>query len=162
MLRTTGRFFSRGVTTLRPFHLAIPVHSVPAARAFYGDLLGCTEGRRDGDLWQDYNFFGHQLVCHFVGESYRGLDFRNPVDNKEVPVPHYGVCLTVPEFRALETRLRTFPDQIKFVVEPYLRFEGAPGAQLTMFFKDPSNNNLEFKAMVHQENLFAKYDVATK
>ena len=146
--------------SLRPFHLAIPTHSVPRCREFYGKLLGCTEGRRDGDRWQDYNFFGHQLVCHFVGDKYTAPDFHNPVDDKEVPVPHFGVCITPKQFHSLAARLKKHPKHIKFIVEPYLRFKGMPGAQYTMFFKDPSGNNLEFKAMLVEENLFAKYDVA--
>jgi extradiol dioxygenase family protein len=142
-----------------PFHLAIPVHSVSAAREFYGGVLGCTEGRRDGDRWQDYDFFGHQLVCHFTSQDFRAVDYFNPVDSKNVPVPHFGICLTVPEFLELAERLASVGDAIKWVIRPVLRFEGQPGEQWTMFFKDPSNNNIEFKAMTTPENLFAMYDV---
>lgn len=157
---------------LQPFHLAIPVHSIPAARAFYGGLLGCEEGRRDGDVWQDYSLFGHQLVCHFVSRKYRGHDHYNDVDKHGVPVPHFGLCLTVPQFRALARRLtqqcgadngaKEPQHRVKFIIPPYLRFKGAPGEQWTMFFKDPSGNNLEFKAMTSPRNLFAKYDVARR
>eukprot|EP00760_Papus_ankaliazontas_P025288 PhM_4_TR2613/c0_g1_i1/m.16702 len=148
--------------TLSPYHHAIPVHSVPEGRVFYGDLLGCVEGRRDGDRWQDYNFFGHQLVLHYVGSSYRAPDYYNPVDGDEVPVPHFGVCLSVVEWTKLRDRI-TRPDapcKVAFVVKPHLRFVGTPGEQHTMFFKDPSGNSLEFKAMTNKDNLFAKYDVA--
>jgi extradiol dioxygenase family protein len=151
---------------IAPFHLAIPVHSVPEARDFYGGVLGCAEGRRDGDRWQDYNFFGHQLVCHFTTPTFKAQDYFNPVDTKNVPVPHFGLCLTVAEFRKLADRLerRVGDGKINWVIRPVLRFEGMPGEQWTMFFKDPSNNNIEFKAMTTAANLFAKYDVqvATK
>ena len=147
--------------SVRPFHLAIPTHSVPKCREFYGGILGCQQGRYDGDRWQDWNFFGHQLVTHFTSKRYRARDYFNPVDAENVPVPHFGLCLRVPEFHDLVKRLEPYRGkEIKYIVEPYLRFEGMPGAQFTMFFKDPSGNNLEFKAMVREENLFAKYDVA--
>jgi uncharacterized protein len=158
-----------------PFHLAIPVHDLDAAKAFYGDILGCTEGR-SSTKWQDYNLYGSQLVVHWAGSDYKvrhasvegrrlctdrsaqGRDHFNPVDGDEVPVPHFGVCLGVPEFHALSERLRSAG--VKFIIEPHLRFEGAPGEQYTMFFKDPSNNSLEFKAMTNPGNLFAKYFVS--
>lgn len=100
---------------------------------------------------------GHQIVCHWVGDDYRCIDYYNPVDGDEVPVPHAGLALTVDEFHALAERVRKAG--IEFIIEPHLRFQGAPGEQWTMFFKDPSGNNLEFKAMVKPENLFAKYNV---
>jgi extradiol dioxygenase family protein len=142
-----------------PFHYAFPVHDLDAAKHFYGEILGCAEGR-SSTKWQDYSLNGHQIVCHFAGENYRCQDYYNPVDGDEVPVPHAGLALTVPQFHALADRLRNAG--VKFVIEPHLRFQGQPGEQWTMFFKDPSGNNLEFKAMVHQENLFAKYNVADK
>lgn len=139
-----------------PFHLSIPVHSLDAARAFYVGVLGCEEGR-SAARWIDFNLMGHQVVAHLVHDTYRGVDYYNPVDADYVPVPHFGVCLTVDEFHRLAARLRA--RGVKFVVEPHLRFEGAPGEQWTMFFKDPSGNNCEFKAMTKPENLFARYFV---
>lgn len=96
-------------------------------------------------------------MCHWVGSDYRGKDHFNPVDGDEVPVPHFGVCLSVDEFKALAERLKS--KGVTFIIEPHLRFPGQPGEQYTMFFKDPSGNNLEFKAMTTPENLFAKYHV---
>jgi uncharacterized protein len=134
------------------------VHNIQTAREFYGGVLGLPEGRRDEHKWQDYSLFGHQLVCHFVGEDYRCTDYYNPVDGDEVPVPHFGaVCPSEEVFHALADKVRKAG--VKFIIEPHLRFAGAPGEQWTMFFKDPSNNNLEFKVMVKRENLFARYDV---
>ena len=135
-----------------PFHHAFPVHNLDQARAFYRDLLGCEEGR-SSKTWIDYNFWGHQIVCHWAGNDYRCKDYFNSVDIDMVPVPHFGVCLTVPQFEALAARLKAH--QVRFVVEPHLRFPGEPGEQWTMFFKDPSGNNLEFKALTKQDNLFA-------
>lgn len=141
----------------QPFHLAIPVHNIEVARKFYGQTIGCVEGRRSDDKWQDYSFYGHQIVCHYVGESYRCQDYYNPVDGDEVPVPHYGVVLDFEKFHALADKVRAAG--IKFIIEPHLRFQGQPGEQWTMFFKDPSGNNLEFKVLSKPENLFAKYNV---
>ncbi|KAL3910880.1 MAG: hypothetical protein SGILL_007512 [Bacillariaceae sp.] len=165
-LSATERFFSTDTTTEyetlsvpapgSPFHYAFPVHSLEQAKHFYGTILACKEGR-SSDKWQDYSLHGHQIVCHWVGDDYRCVDYYNPVDGDEVPVPHMGLALTVPEFHALAERLKSF--NIKFIIEPTLRFEGQPGEQYTMFFKDPSGNNLEFKAMTKPENLFAKYNV---
>ena len=135
-----------------PFHHAFPVHNLDQARAFYRDLLGCEEGR-SSKTWIDYNFWGHQIVCHWAGNDYKCQDYFNSVDIDMVPVPHFGVCLTVPQFEALAARLKAH--QVRFVVEPHLRFPGEPGEQWTMFFKDPSGNNLEFKALTKQDNLFA-------
>lgn len=140
-----------------PFHLAIPVHNIQLAREFYGGVLGLEEGRRDDQKWQDYSIGGHQLVCHFVGESYRCQDFYNPVDGDEVPVPHFGLALKDSEFKDLAERL--VQKRVKFLIPPTVRFEGMPGEQFTMFFKDPSNNNLEFKAMKRSDWLFKKYNV---
>jgi extradiol dioxygenase family protein len=103
---------------------------------------------------------GHQIVCHWVGDDYRCQDYFNPVDGDEVPVPHSGLALTVDEFHEMADRVRKAG--VPFIIEPHLRFEGMPGEQYTMFFKDPSGNNLEFKAMTRPENLFAKYNVADK
>lgn len=142
-----------------PFHYAFPVHDLNLAKDFYGNVLGCAEGR-SSEKWQDFSLHGHQIVCHWVGNDYRCQDYYNPVDGDEVPVPHAGLALTVDEFHDLAARLREHG--IKFIIEPHLRFEGQPGEQYTMFFKDPSGNNLEFKAMTKVENLFAKYNVANK
>ena len=124
---------------------------------FYGEVLNLKEGRRSQDKWQDYSLGGHQIVCHFVGESYRCQDFVNPVDGDEVPVPHFGLVLSEPAFNNLADRLKLHG--VHFIVEPHKRFIGQPGEQWTMFFKDPSGNNLEFKAMTKPSYLFAKYDV---
>ncbi len=140
-----------------PFHYAFPVHSLEEAKKFYGTVLGCEEGR-SSEKWQDYSLYGHQIVCHWVGDDYRCIDYFNPVDGDEVPVPHAGLALeTVEQFQELAERVRS--NGIEFVIEPTLRFEGMPGEQYTMFFKDPSGNNLEFKTMTNHENLFAKYNV---
>lgn len=124
---------------------------------FYGNILGFAEGRRSDNKWQDYSFNGHQVVCHFVGDDYRCQDYYNPVDGDEVPVPHFGLVLNEEEFHELVEKLKTH--DITYIVPPHKRFEGQPGEQWTMFFKDPSNNNLEFKAMTHPDNLFVKYNV---
>jgi uncharacterized protein len=142
-----------------PFHYAFPVHDLELAKQFYGQVLGCAEGR-SSEKWQDFSLNGHQIVCHWAGDNYRCQDYYNPVDGDEVPVPHAGLALTVEEFHALAARL--VEHGVKFIIEPHLRFEGQPGEQYTMFFKDPSGNNLEFKAMTKPENLFAKYNVANK
>eukprot|EP00804_Cyclotella_cryptica_P016596 CCRYP_001927-RA/>CCRYP_001927-RA protein AED:0.45 eAED:0.45 QI:0/0/0/1/1/0.5/2/0/174 len=139
-----------------PFHYAFPVHSLEKAKHFYGNVLGCEEGR-SSEKWQDYSLHGHQIVCHWVGDNYRCVDYYNPVDGDEVPVPHAGLALTVEEFHALAKRVKEAG--VEFIIEPHLRFKGMPGEQWTMFFKDPSGNNLEFKAMTKVENLFAKYNV---
>ena len=120
-------------------------------------MLGLEEGRRAEHKWQDYSIHGHQLVCHFVGSEYRCPDFKNPVDGDEVPVPHFGIVLTVDGFHALANRLRSH--KVQFIIEPHLRFVGKPGEQWTMFFKEPSGNNLDIKAMTTPHNLFAKYNV---
>ena len=140
-----------------PFHYAFPVHSLEEAKKFYGTVLGCEEGR-SSDKWQDYSLYGHQIVCHWAGDDYRCIDYYNPVDGDEVPVPHAGLALeTVQQFEELADRLRSHG--VEFVIEPHLRFVGEPGEQYTMFFKDPSGNNLEFKAMTNHANLFTKYNV---
>jgi extradiol dioxygenase family protein len=132
------------------FHLAIPVDDLDAARRFYGGLLGCPEGRSD-ELWVDWNLYGHQVVTHKV-EARSGV-VTNPVDGHDVPVPHFGVILSVPDFHQLATRL-TAAD-VSFVIEPHVRFVGEPGEQWTMFFFDPSGNPLEFKAFADDTQVFA-------
>ena len=134
---------------LRPFHLAIPVNSIELAREFYGSKLGFAEGRSD-EHWIDYNFFGHQLVCH-IGEA---SSFSNEVDGKDVPVPHFGIVLEWEEFDVFSEKL--ISSDIKFIIEPYLRFKGLPGEQKTMFFKDPFGNALEFKSFKHDSEIFNK------
>ena len=130
---------------LPPFHLAIPVHDLAAARAFYGGLLGCPEGR-SAPRWIDFNLYGHQLVCHLALSAPRSTDpgHYNPVDGHEVPVPHFGVVLDRTAWEALAGRLRDAG--VEFLIEPHVRFRGLAGEQATMFFLDPSGNALEFKA----------------
>ena len=118
---------------VNPFHLAVPVHDLKAAKKFYGDVLGMTEGRTS-TKWQDYSLYGNQFVCHWVGKDYRCTDYFNPVDGDEVPVPHFGACLTSKEFDALAKRLKS--KGMKFIIKPHLRFKGQRGEQKTMFFKD--------------------------
>ena len=147
---------SRPASTLSPFHLAIPVSDLDEAKSFYGGVLGLSEGR-SSTKWQDYSLFGHQLVVHFVGAEYVGPDWVNPVDGDEVPVPHFGIALKEDDFHTLADRLKA--KGVRFIIEPHKRFKGQPGEQWTMFFKDPCGNSLEFKAMTHPGNLFAKYEV---
>ncbi|MEG3193380.1 VOC family protein [Lysobacter sp. D1-1-M9] len=128
---------------LTPFHLAIPVHDLAAARGFYGGVLGCMEGR-SAERWVDFDLFGHQLVCHRVdGMRPPPVAGDNPVDGHDVPVPHFGVVLELPDWRALAERLRAA--RVAFVIEPHVRFAGQPGEQATLFLLDPSGNALEFK-----------------
>lgn len=138
-------------TTLTPFHLAFPVHDLAAARSFYGQVLGCAEGR-SSDEWIDFNLFGHQIVAHLAPPGNR--PHHNPVDGHEVPVPHFGVVLPWEDFDVLAERVRAAG--VSFVIEPYLRFAGLPGEQMTMFFHDPSGNALEFKAFRNIDQLFAR------
>jgi extradiol dioxygenase family protein len=127
---------------MNPFHLAIRVRDLTEARAFYGDLLGCAEGR-SADTWIDFNLMGHQLVCHLDRELEQSTRV-NEVDGHGVPVPHFGVVLDMPDWNALADRLQAAG--VDFIIEPYVRFAGQPGEQATMFFRDPSGNALEFKA----------------
>lgn len=128
-----------------PFHLAVQVRDLAEARGFYGELLGCPEGR-SSDTWVDFNLFGHQFVCHLnpaLGK--KGMDVHhNPVDGHGVPVPHFGVVLEMADWETLVDRLTSAG--VRFEIEPYIRFRGEPGEQATMFFFDPSGNALEFKA----------------
>lgn len=141
-----------------PFHVAFPVGDLDASRAFYGGVLELEEGRRS-ERWQDYSLFGHQIVCHLV-DGYHASGASNAVDGDPVPVPHFGVCLAADDFHAFASKLKA--KGVAFEIEPHLRFQGHPGEQWTMFFKDPSGNALEFKAMTTPENLFAKYAVPTQ
>lgn len=139
--------------TLTPFHIAFPVHDLGQAREFYGGVMGCPEGR-SSDTWIDYDLYGHQIVAHYKpGTGTRDAAFANPVDGHDVPVPHFGVVLTMPQWQALADRLTTAG--IQFIIEPYIRFVGQPGEQATMFFLDPSGNALEFKAFHDMGQLFA-------
>lgn len=138
--------------SIPPFHLAIPVHDLAAARHFYGQVLGCQEGRTS-DLWTDYDFFGHQLVVHYQPKRDQSLH-HNPVDGHDVPVPHFGVVLTWSAWEALASRMRAAG--IQFIIAPYIRFAGEVGEQATMFFMDPCGNALEFKAFKDIGQLFAK------
>ncbi len=135
-----------------PFHLAIPVKNLELCRRFYREVLNCKEGRSDSH-WVDFDFFGHQLVLHLKDSKIRENE-SNPVDGKSVPIPHFGVVLDWKDWENLANRLEN--EKIKFVIEPYIRFEGQVGEQATLFFMDPENNALEFKAFKHMDQLFAK------
>ena len=137
---------------ITPFHVAIPVHNLNECRTFYREILGCDEGR-SSDHWVDFNLFGHQLVIHYKPKSEEELH-TNPVDGKNVPVPHYGVVLPWDTFQSFSEELKS--KGVAFVIEPYIRFEGLPGEQATMFFLDPAGNALEFKAFKDIGQLFAK------
>ena len=136
--------------SIRPFHVALPVHSLTAAREFYGGLLKCPEGRC-AERWVDFNLYGHQFVCHQM-DTPSGNAGANVVDGETVPVPHYGVVLEWSEWESLAARLRD--RNTEFIVEPCVRFAGQPGEQATLFIADPSGNVLEFKAMRNPANLF--------
>ncbi|MBE0490490.1 MAG: VOC family protein [Halomonas sp.] len=140
--------------SLSPFHLAIPVHDLPAARTFYGEVFGLEEGR-SSEQWVDFNFFGHQLVIHEHPKMpYQEQANTNAVDGHDVPVPHFGVVLGWEEWETLAERLRA--RDTEFVIEPYVRFKGQVGEQATMFLLDPCGNALEFKAFKDMGQLFAK------
>jgi len=133
------------------FHLAFPVDDLAAARRFYGELLGCPEGR-SSDRWIDFDFFGHQIVAHLAPQAPRAAA-HNAVDGDHVPVPHFGVILSMSAWRTLAERLRA--GGLRFVIEPQVRFEGQVGEQATMFFLDPSGNALEIKAFEDLSQVFA-------
>jgi extradiol dioxygenase family protein len=139
---------------LRPFHIAFPVHDLAAARAFYGGVLGCPEGRSAPE-WVDFDLFGHQIVAHLKPARARdGGAPSNADDGHNVPVPHFGVVLTMADWEALAARVAAAG--IPFGVAPHVRFRGEPGEQATMFFRDPSGNALEFKAFADLGQLFAR------
>ena len=144
--------------TLRPFHLAFPVHDLAEARAFYGGVLGCQEGR-SSDRWIDFDLAGHQIVAH-LDPAARAVAVENPVDGHAVPVPHFGVVLTMPDWEAMAARVAAAG--VRFGIEPHVRFKGQAGEQATMFFCDPSGNALEFKAFADDAMIFAtgKQEVA--
>ncbi len=136
---------------MRPFHLAFPVDDLDAARRFYGDVLGCREGR-SSESWIDFDLYGHQIVAHQVPRT--GNAGSNPVDGHDVPVPHFGVVLTMADWQALAARLEAAGTA--FGIAPHIRFAGQPGEQATMFFRDPAGNALEFKAFADDMMIFAK------
>ncbi len=127
-----------------PFHLAIPVTDLDAARDFYIKLLGCVEGRSDTH-WVDFNFYGHQLVCH-LDTSRRAPSIENPVDGHRVPVPHFGVVVDMPRWQRIADALKAAG--VEFIIEPYIRFAGKAGEQATLFIRDPSGNAIEIKGFV--------------
>ena len=138
--------------TLPPFHLAFPVTSLAEARVFYGELLGCPEGRSSSD-WVDFDFHGHQIVAHLAPGEVRAAAAHD-VDGDAVPVSHFGLVLAMDDWHALAARLQAAGT--RFVIEPHVRFKGQPGEQATMFLLDPSGNALEFKAFADRAQLFAK------
>ena len=138
--------------TIQPFHLAFPVANLDETLRFYRDVLGCETGR-SSDHWIDFNFWGHQLVAHLSPDE-AGKSSSNEVDGHAVPAKHFGVILEWNEWEALADRLQS--ENVEFVIEPYVRFEGKPGEQATMFFLDPSGNALEFKAFRNSDQIFAK------
>ena len=138
--------------TLPPFHLAFPVDDLAKARRFYGELLGCREGR-SADKWVDFDLYGHQIVAHLAPGAVR-VRSDNAVEGDDVPVPHFGIVLPMAEWKKLAERFENAG--VDFVIPPTIRFEGQPGEQATMFFLDPAGNALEFKAMADPAKLFAK------
>lgn len=138
--------------TIQPFHLAFPIRNIEETRAFYQDLLGCEIGRST-EKWIDFNFFGHQLSAHVKPEELAQAQ-ANQVDGQNVPVRHFGVVLEWRDWHDLADRLKE--QQVKFIIEPYIRFKGEVGEQATMFFLDPSGNALEFKAFQDPKQIFAK------
>lgn len=132
------------------FHLAVPVDDLDAARKFYGGVLGLEQGR-SADTWVDWNLHGHQFVTHLAPGRTQGI--HNPVDGHDVPVPHFGLILTIADFQTLAERLRAAGTD--FVIEPYVRFAGRTGEQWTMFLLDPAGNALEFKAFADDSQVFA-------
>ncbi len=152
---TTNPATTNPTTTnqVRPFHIAFPVNDLEQARDFYGQVLGCPEGR-SSESWIDFDLFGHQIVAHFQDQGPTKSENCNSVDDHAVPVPHFGVVLTMEDWKSLRDRLQQA--EIEFVIEPYIRFAGEVGEQATMFFRDPSGNALEFKAFRDLSQLFAK------
>ncbi len=140
------------MTQLSPFHLAFPVHDIAIARAFWGGVMGCPEGR-SAESWVDFDFYGHQIVAHCVPGCDSRDEASNPVDGHGVPMPHFGIVLSMGEWQELADRLTAAGT--KFVIEPYIRFKGQPGEQATMFFRDPSGNAIEMKAFADRSKLFA-------
>ena len=140
------------MAALTPFHIAFPVDDLAAARRFYGEVMGCPEGRSAAE-WVDFDLYGHQIVAH-LAPGRGGVEHANPVDGHDVPVPHFGVVLEPADWEALAARLTAAGT--RFVIEPHTRFKGETGEQSTMFFLDPSGNALEFKAFADRSQLFAR------
>lgn len=140
------------MATIPLFHLAFPVNDLAQARKFYGELLGCPEGR-SSDSWVDFNFYGHQIVAHLSPAETRQAN-TSDVDGHQVPARHFGAILSLPEWEALAAKLKAA--NTKFIIEPYIRFKGQVGEQATMFFLDPSGNALEFKSFADMNYVFAK------
>ena len=140
-------------TAMPPFHLAFPVHDIAVARQFYGELLGCPEGRSSNE-WVDFNFYGHQIVAHLAPQECGRRGSSSKVDDHDVPVRHFGAVLNLAQWQQLADKLKAAGT--KFVIEPYIRFKGEPGEQATMFFMDPSGNAIEIKAFANLDSLFAK------
>jgi extradiol dioxygenase family protein len=139
-------------TAMPPFHLAFPVRDLAETRQFYGDLLGCPEGRSSQE-WIDFNFYGHQIVAHLAPEQCTTAS-TSAVDNHQVPVRHFGAVLSIPDWEKLAEKLKQVGTE--FIIEPYVRFKGEVGEQATMFFTDPSGNAIEIKAFKNMDSLFAK------
>ncbi len=139
--------------SLRPFHLAFPVHDLVAARAFWGKTIGCSEGR-SSEEWIDFDFYGHQIVAHHVPGMTTAVAVSNGVDGHPVPVPHFGIVLEMKDWQDLSERL--IAAGTRFDIEPCIRFKGQPGEQATMFFRDPSGNAIEMKAFEDLRQLFVK------
>jgi hypothetical protein len=145
---------SESAAAARPrFHLAMPVDDLAAARHFYGEILGCPEGRSD-DTWVDFDLHGHQFVAHLDRTSSARRQISNDVDGDAVPVPHFGVLLTPDAWSELAERLRSAG--VEFVIEPHTRFVGEVGEQSTMFLLDPAGNALEFKAFANDSQVFTR------
>jgi hypothetical protein len=132
------------------FHLAFPVRDLSEARRFYGDLLGCPEGRSAPE-WVDFDFYGHQIVAHLCEPGAQTA--TNEVDGENVPVRHFGVIMELPEWESITAKLRAAG--VAFIIEPQVRFKGLPGEQATCFFLDPSGNALELKAFADDAMVFA-------
>ena len=141
------------MAALPPFHLAFPVDNLAAAREFWGETMGCPEGRSSDD-WIDFDFHGHQIVAHLAPDVVAKRGGSNPVDGHDVPVPHFGLVLGLDEWKALAARLADAG--VHFEIPPHVRFEGQPGEQATMFFRDPSGNAVEIKAFADIGQLFAR------
>ena len=134
------------------FHLAYTVNDLDSTRRFYGDLLGCQEGRST-ESWVDFDFFGNQLSLH-IGQTIKELESDSRVDNVEVPLPHFGCIIDWDLFHNLADKLKSAG--ILFIIEPTIRFEGMPGEQATMFLEDYSQNALEFKSFRNPNEVFSQ------
>jgi hypothetical protein len=141
------------MSSVATFHLAIPVWDLEVCRIFYRDILKCKEGR-SSDQWIDFNFFGHQLVIHYKPKGADTNQHVNKVDGEKVPVPHFGVILSWDDFKLFSEHLKL--KKLRFIIDPYIRFEGLQGEQATLFFYDPCGNALEFKAFKDSSHIFAK------